>query len=112
MCILLHSPASASLPLDRSSAPQLALSLAQSIAYGHECLQPAPPAFGSASARSQCTKEAASQRNDLHSLLSSTFPEVPRRLVERTLASPFLTNLPNLDLLKRGPRNGATLLPR
>jgi hypothetical protein len=52
----------------------------------------ASPAFGSASAPFNCNKEAATQSNDLHFLLSSPFPEVLFPLAERQLASPFLTS--------------------
>lgn len=65
--------------------------------------------FGSANASCVRNKEAATHVNDLHSQLSSTFPEVPFRLAERLLPSPILKTYP-LTSLKCGPSNGAAFL--
>ena len=48
------------------------------------------PVFGSASAFFRCTKEAATQRNDLHYLFQSPFPEALLRPAKRLLLLPFL----------------------
>jgi hypothetical protein len=68
---------------------------------------PAPgsssPAFGLANASSTGNKEAATHSNDLHSILYSTFPEVPSRFAGRQLPSPFLTTH-HLDLFENWPQ--------
>jgi hypothetical protein len=81
---------------DLANPAKLALSLAQSITYGLPELSLGSRSFGSANASPQCNKRPQTQSNDLHSILQSTFPEVPFRSMERQLASPFLTILPIL----------------
>jgi len=68
------------------------LRLTGSTIYGYSDLWSSVRAFGLGSASCRGTKRPQTQSNDLHSRLSSTFPEVPPRSAERSLASPFLTS--------------------
>ena len=57
-------------------------------------------------------KRPQTRSNDLHSLLFAPFPEVPFRLAERKLASPFLTSPTQLCLFETWPQQwGHTFLP-
>src|SRR5579864_1767344 len=59
------------------------------------------------------TKEAANSSNDLHSLrLFSTFPDLPFRLAERHLASPFLTSPSTSPLWIVAPEMGPLFCPQ
>jgi hypothetical protein len=52
----------------------------------------------------QVIKRPQTHSNDLHSILYSTFPEVPFQLAERQLPSPFLTITHHPDLFETRPQ--------
>jgi hypothetical protein len=68
-------------------------------------------AFGSASAFFRCTKEAATQRNDLHYLFQSPFPEALLRPAKRLLLLPIL-NPTKLDLFEMWPQRWGRFFSR
>jgi hypothetical protein len=110
MCSLVHFSTSSSFLFTLPHQFIKKLKLTGSTSYEYSDLWSSVRAFGLGSASCRGTKRPQTQSNDLHSRLSSTFPEVPSRLAERQLASPILTSPSKFDLLKCGPRNGAAFL--